>query len=891
MSDVLSMGDIVRRVESLEEDRAKWKAEAEELRAEIQKQEQSRVQEQLDATIAQETLKGEVRMELLEMFQEFKDSVSRQLEKMQEAEGRMSSTLREVQQQVETASLPGSPGGTLRRNSSASGLQRRGSFSGGNPTSPGGATSPVSDSRLEKLRSDLHARMAVWNEEMSRRIAEAERGIDLVSSKNSQLATELEVFAGNTSRSLNEEEKARSESLGHLESLIRKEQAERELEIAESKRTVEGNCKAIETNRKVLEAALKVVVDNQKNVDARLSSELEALHQSISRQKKRIKAMEESSKALLAEYDGSHNMKLQENESKYSTLVVALQEVDRQIRGLDENLALLQGKTAEQRTALTETTVEIFARLDTQLSDLKSQGEETADLQTKLAEQDTDLQELRNRMVTQQELLSKTREELESSIQSHSESAEVVAAQLSSIKAKGKARVAAVKEVLENLEKKLSDVKETEEAKREKLRTDLQERMEVLSQDLGDLEGAHQELAERVSEENLNELRDGILEVVSREIADIKSIYTPVRLEVIEQDIATTVSDVNTLKVRADDIVTDFESLRDRLQRLGSLIDENDVNIREDLDHLQHDLEGLITSVRSDAALRMDDIEKASDERRDAVDFLLSRLEAVDNTLARHEIFNGRTEELLQGESDRIQQVDKVLTDLRRRCINMIDGIMMDWYPITDVDDEVDVAMVETLRALRFPVRFNFSRISPKASLLDKRVQTTAANGKAMVRTGGGFKPLWDYIRESVIPSIYGAEKFLPPAARGPGARASEAAGGAIRTRTMSVRAPSSGGGSSASGSPTRKANNAGGNSSPLARPRSSTTMPHSGSVGVSRKDVDGDASGLPTTTIDLENFVNEHHAAQTDGGVDGSEGGVPSATIDFSSVLSSESS
>ena len=112
----------------------------------------------------------------------------------------------------------------------------------------------------------------------------------------------------------------------------------------------------------------------------------------------------------------------QENESKYSTLVVALQEVDRQIRGLDENLALLQGKTAEQRTALTETTVEIFARLDTQLSDLKSQGEETADLQTKLAEQDTDLQELRNRMVTQQELLSKTREELESSIQSHSES-------------------------------------------------------------------------------------------------------------------------------------------------------------------------------------------------------------------------------------------------------------------------------------------------------------------------------------------------------------------------------------------------------------------------------------------------------------------------------------
>ena len=44
----------------------------------------------------------------------------------------------------------------------------------------------------------------------------------------------------------------------------------------------------------------------------------------------------------------------------------------------------------------------------------------------------------------------------------------------------------------------LSDVKETEEAKREKLRTDLQERMEVLSQDLGDLEGAHQELAERV---------------------------------------------------------------------------------------------------------------------------------------------------------------------------------------------------------------------------------------------------------------------------------------------------------------------------------------------------------------------------------------------------------
>ena len=99
------------------------------------------------------------------------------------------------------------------------------------------------------------------------------------------------------------------------------------------------------------------------------------------------------------------------------------------------------------------------------------------------------------------------------------------------------------------------------------------------------------------------------------------------------EDIATTVSDVNTLKVRADDIVTDFESLRDRLQRLGSLIDENDVNIREEsvphiplmslavcvlspfseglsvllcsLDHLQHDLEGLITSVRSDAALRM----------------------------------------------------------------------------------------------------------------------------------------------------------------------------------------------------------------------------------------------------------------------------------------------
>ena len=60
---------------------------------------------------------------------------------------------------------------------------------------------------------------------------------------------------------------------GHLESLIRKEQAERELEIAESKRTVEGNCKAIETNRKVLEAALKVVVDNQKNVDAVWSNE------------------------------------------------------------------------------------------------------------------------------------------------------------------------------------------------------------------------------------------------------------------------------------------------------------------------------------------------------------------------------------------------------------------------------------------------------------------------------------------------------------------------------------------------------------------------------------------------------------------------------------------
>ena len=99
-----------------------------------------------------------------------------------------------------------------------------------------------------------------------------------------------------------------------------------------------------------------------------------------------------------------------------------------------------------------------------------------------------------------------------------------------------------------------------------------------------------------------------------------------------------------------------------------------------------------------------DDIEKASDERRDAVDFLLSRLEAVDNTLARHEIFNGRTEELLQGESDRIQQVDKVLTDLRRRCINMIDGIMMDWYPITDVDDEVDVAMVEVSGAIYIPV-------------------------------------------------------------------------------------------------------------------------------------------------------------------------------------------
>ena len=36
-----------------------------------------------------------------------------------------------------------------------------------------------------------------------------------------------------------------------------------------------------------------------------------------------------------------------------------------------------------------------------------------------------------------------------------SRQAEVVAAQLSSIKAKGKARVAAVKEVLENLEKKV----------------------------------------------------------------------------------------------------------------------------------------------------------------------------------------------------------------------------------------------------------------------------------------------------------------------------------------------------------------------------------------------------------------------------------------------------
>ena len=65
------------------------------------------------------------------------------------------------------------------------------------------------------------------------------------------------------------------------------------------------------------------VLINGGDLMQRLSSELEALHQSISRQKKRIKAMEESSKALLAEYDGSHNMKLQVSCSQIFFLVGA----------------------------------------------------------------------------------------------------------------------------------------------------------------------------------------------------------------------------------------------------------------------------------------------------------------------------------------------------------------------------------------------------------------------------------------------------------------------------------------------------------------------------------------------------------------------------------------
>ena len=48
------------------------------------------------------------------------------------------------------------------------------------------------------------------------------------------------------------------------------------------------------------------------------------------------------------------------------------------------------------------------------------------------------------------------------------------------------------------------------------------------------------------------------------------------------EDIATTVSDVNSLRVRADEASTDFDSLRDKLQQLGALVDENDANLREE---------------------------------------------------------------------------------------------------------------------------------------------------------------------------------------------------------------------------------------------------------------------------------------------------------------------
>jgi hypothetical protein len=99
--------------------------------------------------------------------------------------------------------------------------------------------------------------------------------------------------------------------------------------------------------------------------------------------------------------------------------------------------------------------------------------------------------------------------------------------------------------------------------------------------------------------------------------------------------------------------------------------------------------------------------------------------------------------------SDELVRANRSIETLEHK---MLDLQIQEWYRIRHPEDSIDVAVCKTLQSLRLPFEIVFKRISPGVYMADKKLSISVSDGKALVRIGGGYQPLHDYLQELYAP-------------------------------------------------------------------------------------------------------------------------------------------